>query len=333
MQSPLTPPPSNPAPTGPAPARIPRRSRPRGLWTGALLRLLRSPVAIASVLLVAAFCIAALEAPRIAPQDPMRMNAGKFGLPPAWTQNGDPQFLLGTDSAGRDILSRVIYATRPALIIGILAALASALLGVVVGLVAGYARPVVGEAIMRVADVFYAFPAIMSYILLLLYLPSSPVKPIITPATLLIIPFAVVNWAGAARLVRAQVLAVKEEPFIEAARSLGARPLHVLWRHVLPACMGLLFTWIAFAVPRMIVAEAILGYLGIGAMPEQGKDALFAITWGGLFAEGRRTLFSNPTLIFVPALCVALISMAFAFLGDGLRDALDPRAREQARGG
>lgn len=322
--------PPRPVTPTPGPSRARRRGRPRGLWADALLRLLRNPVAVASVLVIAAFCAVALNAARIAPQDPTRMNPGRFSLPPAWMPSGDPQFTLGTDSAGRDVLSRVIFGTRPALIIGVVAALASALLGAVVGLVAGYVRPIAGEAMMRVTDVFYSFPAIMSYILLLLYLPGSPLKPIITPATLLIIPFAAVNWAGAARLIRAQVLLVKEEPFIEAARSMGAGNLRILWRHVLPACLGLLFTWTALAVPRMIVAEAILGYLGIGVTPEQGRDALFAVTWGGLFAEGRRTLFSNPTLIFVPALCVALLCTAFTFLGDGLRDALDPRTRGHA---
>lgn len=328
---------SDGAPARTASARLPRRrSRPRGPGADVFWRLVRSPVAVASILLVLGFVAVAAGAEQVAPHDPTQMNAGKFSLPPVWVpgtrgvRGGDPAFLLGTDSAGRDVLSRVIYGTRPALITGVLAAALSAALGTVIGLVAGYARPVVGEAIMRVTDVFYAFPAIMSYILLLLYLPESPFKPVITPATLLIIPFVIVNWVGAARLVRAQVLALKEEPFVEAARSVGAGDLRILLRHVLPACLGMLFTWMAFAVPRMIVAEAILGYLRIGVTPEQGRDALFAVTWGGLFAEGRQTLFSNPTLIFAPAIGVALLSMAFTFLGDSLRDALDPRARTQA---
>jgi oligopeptide transport system permease protein len=145
---------------------------------------------------------------------------------------------------------------------------------------------------------------------------------------LLFIALAVVSWVGVARLVRGSVLSIKEKEFIDAAHSIGASNTRIMTRHILPNSIGPIVVWIAFAIPGMIIAEAILGYLGIGLRPATDPEAFFVTSWGMMMLEGQTAINIQPWILLAPSICVGMIVMAFTFLGDGLRDALDPRMRK-----
>lgn len=319
-----------------APVRPPLPVRPAGAWTLALRRLLRTPIALAGILIIAIAAATAIGAASLTPHDPTRMYAGLQRRPPAWVQgpspatSGDPRFLLGTDVEGRDVLSRAIYGMRPALVIGIAGAVSAAILGSLLGLIAGYAERRAGPAVMTVAQVMSSLPMLMSFILFYRVLKASDAAPALGEIGLVVLPFALVQWVGAARLVHARVLGVKQELYIEAARSIGAGHGRILFRHILPACFNLIATWTAVTVPQLIVLEAVLGYLGVGVYPygDESAAALFAITWGKMMESGRKMLFTGPLQVLTPAAAVTIIALAFTFLGDGLREAFDPRSRQ-----
>ena len=142
---------------------------------------------------------------------------------------------------------------------------------------------------------------------------------------LLFVALSIVNWIGLARLVRGQVLSLKQKEFVEAGRMIGAGGTRIMWRHLLPNCMGVIIVYTAFRIPALIITEAILGYLGLGLRPSTDPKAVFITSWGSLLLDGQSTINAQPWLLLVPAICVALIVLAFNYVGDGLRDALDPR--------
>ena len=144
---------------------------------------------------------------------------------------------------------------------------------------------------------------------------------------LLFIALAVVSWVGVARLVRGSVLSLKEKEFVEAARSVGSHDYRIMTRHILPNAIGPIVVWVAFAIPRMIIAEAILGYLGIGLRPSTNPDSFFVTSWGMMMLEGQTAINIQPWILLAPSICVGMIVLAFTFIGDGLRDALDPRMK------
>ena len=147
------------------------------------------------------------------------------------------------------------------------------------------------------------------------------------PGFLLFVALAIVNWVGIARIVRGQVLSLKEKEFVEAARCIGAKDMHIMFRHILPNCLGPLIVSAAFLVPSLIITEAILGYLGLGLRPATDSHAFFITSWGSMLLDGQTAINAQPWILLSPAICVALVVLAFTFLGDGLRDALDPRMR------
>jgi oligopeptide transport system permease protein len=144
---------------------------------------------------------------------------------------------------------------------------------------------------------------------------------------LLFIALAIVNWVGIARLMRGQVLSLKEKEFVEAARCIGAKDFRIITKHILPNSLGPLIVAAAFLVPSLIIAEAILGYLGLGLRPATSLDSFFITSWGALMLDGQTAISSQPFILLAPAICVGLVVLAFTFVGDGLRDALDPRMR------
>lgn len=319
--------------TSPSAAR--RRPQPGGLWAQVPGRLLRNPAAVAGLGIILVAIAVAAYAPELTPHDPTRMYVAAQSLPPAWVQGtartdgGDPRFLLGTDASGRDILSRAVYGLRPALVIGIEGALGAALLGGMLGLLAGYAERGAGRALMAVIGVVSALPALMSYVLLYRILYASAVAPTLGREGVVVLPFVLIQWVSAARVVHARVLSVKQELYVEAARSIGAGHPRILFRHIFPACVNLIATWTAVTVPQLIVLEAILGYLGVGVYlyGDESARLLFTITWGKMMESGHKTLFTNPMQVLAPALAVTTIAMAFTLVGDGLRDALEPGSR------
>jgi len=309
-------------------------SRPsRSLWGDAWSRLIRNKAAVVGMVVIAIFIVVALFAPLLAPHDPLQIYDGKATLPPVWVEKsvtgkaGDSEFLLGTDSIGRDLLSRIIYGARVSMIVGLTPVLIILVIGVVIGLMSGYSGPRVDNLLMRLTDVIYAFPDLLFYIIMMISLRDTVLGKLMNGLFLLFIALAVVSWVGVARLVRGQVLSLKNKEFVEAARCIGSSDTRIMSRHILPNCLSPLVVWMAFAIPRMIIVEAVLGYLGIGLRPATDSAAIFVTSWGVLLSEGNTTINSQPWILLAPAICVALVVMAFTFVGDGLRDALDPRMR------
>lgn len=308
----------------------------QGHWKGVRQRLLRRRSAILGMAIVVFFSLVAILASLLAPHDPVTMGSGKqYYLPPAWVKKsalgrvGDPRYLLGTDTVGRDLLSRLLYGTQASMFISLSAAPIVAALGVSIGLLAGYAGGWVDNLIMRICDVFYAFPSIMLYIMILFMLRRTPLGMWQNGLATLLLALISVGWVGLARLVRAITLVLKNAEFVEAAHSIGASGLHIVWRHILPNCLGAVAVWMTGTIPRMIIVEALLGYIGMSISPATDSSRAFLVTsWGGLFLEGRMAINSHPIMLLAPTVCVALVGVGFTLFGDALRDALDPHVRK-----
>jgi ABC-type dipeptide/oligopeptide/nickel transport system permease subunit len=309
-------------------------SRPsRSLWADAWSRLIRNRAAVVGMVIIVLFAVVAVFAPLLAPHNPLQINSGKEFLPPAWVKesstgkSGEAQFPLGTDTIGRDLLSRLIYGARVSMVVGLTPVVIILLIGTVIGLVSGYSSARVDNLLMRLTDVIYAFPDLLFYIIMMITLRDTVLGRLMNGLLLLFIALAVVSWVGVARLVRGQVLSLKNKEFVEAARCIGSSDTRIMARHILPNCLSPLVVWMAFAIPRMIITEAVLGYLGIGLRPATDPHAFFITSWGVSLLEGQTAINAQPWLLLAPAICVALVVMAFTFVGDGLRDALDPRMR------
>jgi len=304
---------------------------PRSLWRDAWNRLIRNRAAVMGALVIGFFVLVAVLAPYLAPHNPLQINDGKGYLPPAWVKMsvtnkvGTWEFPLGTDTLGRDVLSRVIYGARVSIVVGFLPVAIILLVGITVGLIAGYRGGGLDNLLMRVADIVYAFPDLLFFIIVMTALRDTALGQLMNGLILLFAALSIVNWVGVARLVRGQVLSLKQKEFIEASRMIGAGNLRIMLKHVLPNCLGPIIVSAAFAIPNMIITEAILGYLGIGLRPATDPKAIFITSWGALMLDGQVSWNSQPWILLAPAVCVALVVLAFNYVGDGLRDALDPR--------
>ena len=277
---------------------LPARSR-RPAWR-------RSPLTVAGLVLIAILALIAVSAPLIAPADPLKQVLSTRLKPPSAAN------WLGTDQLGRDVLSRMIYGARISLLIGIVVVGLAASVGTFVGLVAGYAGGWLDEVLMRLTDVFFAFPA-----LILAMAISSALGPSLTNA---MIAIAVVSWPVYARLVRAQVLSLREREYVEAARSLGAPPERIVWQHILPNTLAPLLVQGSFDMGGAILSAAGLSFIGFGTQPPTAE-------WGVMISEGRNYVATHFWLSLFPGLAILLTVAAFNLIGDGLRDALDPRLR------
>jgi oligopeptide transport system permease protein len=173
----------------------------------------------------------------------------------------------------------------------------------------------------------YGFPDLLFFIIAIVALRDTWLGDLMNGLALLFVALAIVNWVGVARIVRGQVLSLKEKEFIEAARCIGVTDVRIMFRHLLPNALGPIIVVSAFTIPNMIITEAILGYLGLGLRPATSLESFFVTSWGALLLEGQTAINAQPYMLLAPALCVALVVLAFTFLGDGLRDALDPRMR------
>jgi ABC-type dipeptide/oligopeptide/nickel transport system permease subunit len=309
-------------------------SRPsRSLWADAWSRLIRNKAAVVGMVIIAFFILIAIFASVLAPNNPLEINDGMGFLPPAWVKRsitgeaGNPRFLLGTDTIGRDLFSRIIYGSRVSMMAGLTPVTIILILGTTIGMVSGYVGGRVDNLIMRITDVFYAFPNLLLYIILMVTMRDTPIGRLLNGLFLLFIALAVVSWVGVARLVRGTVLALRQKEYVDAARCVGASPVHIMVRHILPNALSPIVVWVAFTVPQMIIVEAILGYLGIGLRPATDPSAFFITSWGVLMLEGQTAINIQPWILFAPSICVGLVVLAFTFVGDGLRDALDPRMR------
>ncbi len=304
---------------------------PRSLWADAWRRLIRNKAAVLGAIIIIFFGLVAIFAPVLAPHNPLKIYDGKGFLPPAWEAKGptgkagDPAFLLGTDSLGRDVLSRTIYGARVSMVVGFVPMLIILILGVTAGLVSGFLGGWVDNLMMRLADIIYAFPDLLFFIIVMASLRDTAIGQVLNGLLLLFAALSIVNWVGLARLVRGQVLSLKEKEFVEAGRMIGATKTRIMLKHLLPNSLGPIIVYTAFRIPALVITEAILGYLGIGLRPSTNPNATFITSWGALLLDGQSAINAQPWLLLTPAICLALLVLAFNYLGDGLRDALDPR--------
>jgi len=263
--------------------------------------------ALAGCIVLLIFISAAVLAPYIAPYDPYHVDMSQqFQRPSA-------QYLLGTDMFGRDILSRIIYGSRISLVIGLVPTLFSMMIGTILGLIAGYYGKKTDYIIMRAADVVMAFPSLLLAMVVMYTLGASLLN--------IFIAISLVNWAGTARVVRSQTLVLKEKEFVEAAKVMGVKNWVILLRHLLPNCIPSLLVLFTLGIPDAIMAEATLSFLGVGAQPPMAS-------WGLMASSGKEFLFMAPWIAIVPGVAILLVALAFNFLGDGLRDALDPYLKQ-----
>ena len=267
----------------------------------------RNPLAIAGLVLTALFALCALFAPLVAPQDPAQIDL------PARLASPSAAHWLGTDELGRDLLSRVIYGARISMLVGTSVVAVSLTLGLIVGCVSGY----YGGGVDRffnvvVMNAFLSFPGILLAIAFVAFLGPGVWN--------LILALSLGGWVGYARLVRAQVLATREREFVEAARALGASDWRVVTRHILPNMIQPVIVQAAIGMAGAVLAEATMSFLGLGVPPP-------VPSWGSMLNDGRAHLFDAPHIVLFPAAAVMLAVLAFNFIGDGLRDYLDPRAR------
>jgi len=310
---------------------------PRSLWSDAWRRLRRNKMAMAGLVYLAFLAVVAIFAPLIAPHNPVKSgNVRETGQyrKAAWVQDPNPlragkwDYPLGTDSIGRDVFSRLIYGTRVSLIVGFIPMFFTLLIGVTIGLIAGFAGGWLDNVLMRVTDVVYAFPSLLFFIIMQISFKDTGFGKLLNGLVLLFVTLSIVNWTGVARLVRGQVLSLKEKEFVEAARAIGTGNGQILLRHVLPNTLGPIIVAGAFIVPGAIITEAILSYLGIGVVPSVDPNNPFPASWGNMILDGFKSWQTQSWMLVAPSIAVALITLAFTFIGDGLRDALDPRENQ-----
>jgi ABC-type dipeptide/oligopeptide/nickel transport system permease subunit len=305
--------------------------KPRSLWMDAWYRLIRNRASVAGMIIILVYTVVALFANVIAPHNPLQINSGMGFLPPAWVtldqngKSGNPEFLLGTDTLGRDVLSRTLYGARVSMTVGFLPTFIIIIVGTIIGLFAGYKGGWVDNLLMRTTDVFYAFPDLLFFIIVMVTLRNTVLGQMMNGLILLFGALAIVSWVGFARIIRGQVLSLKEKEFIEAARCMGASDARIMYRHLLPNSLTPVIILAAITIPGLIITEAILGYLGLGLIPSTNPNDFFITSWGASMLEGQTAINAQPWLLLAPAISVSIVVLAFTFLGDGLRDALDPR--------
>jgi len=304
--------------------------KPTNLWEDAWRRLLRNKAAVAAMVVLSVFVILAVFAPQIAPYHPLETFKGMTLRPAAWVKGttpettGDPRFLLGTDTVGHDVLTEVIWGARTSMAVGFIPMFLILSFGTVIGMVSGYFGGWIDNLLMRITDVVYAFPGLLFFIIVMSALRETPLGNMLNGLLLLFFALSVVNWVGVARLVRGQVLSLKKRDFIDAARVVGASDTRIMLRHLFPNSLAPIVVVGAFTIPNAILTEATLGFLGLGIRPASDPSAMFQTSWGMLLLWGRDAMRGQPWLLIAPATCIALVMLCFTFIGDGLRDALDP---------
>ncbi|MEI7645972.1 MAG: ABC transporter permease [Chloroflexales bacterium] len=321
------------APTAGAAAPELSAQQPRSLWADAIHRLLRNRAAVAGVCVVLIYILIALFAPLLAPKNPVEQTARNSLRPPVWVTDNpnrmpNPANLLGTDSNGRDILSRLIFGTRVSLIVGVVPQLIILGLGVTVGLVSGFNGGWIDNLLMRITEIVAAFPDLLFIITLTVAFRDTLFGKALGGLLLIFTALAAVSWTGMARLVRGQVLSLKEKEFVEAARALGIPTGQILARHILPNTMAPIIVSVSFSIPGLIISEAILTFLGVGMRPSVDLANPLPTSLGQMMQEGFSNLSSGPWMLLFPVAMISSLVLAFTFVGDGLRDALDPRDRE-----
>jgi len=277
-----------------------------------LRRLLRSKAALLSVFILLVVTVAAITAQWIAPNDPYAIKLIQRLKPPGYHNSAGVTFWLGTDTLGRDVLSRIIYGARVSLTVGISAVVISGTVGLLVGLLSGYFGGVIDDIFMRICDIQLSFPTILLALTIMAVLGSGLDK--------LILVLGLTGWVQYARIVRSQVLSIKTDEFVLAARATGERQWRILFQHILPNIWSPIIVIASFTVASNIVAEASLSFLGVGVPPS-------VPSWGTILADGRQYIGVADWLTIPAGLAISLTVLAINILGDWLRDYLDPRLK------
>ena len=268
-----------------------------------ILNMLRvNRAALLGLIVIVLIALTALAAPLITRYDPNEIDLASMNEPPS------AEHWFGTDDLGQDVFTRVVYGGRISLMIGFVPSVISLVLGTLLGLMAGYMGKRVDAVIMRLADVVLAYPSLLLAMVVMYTLGASILN--------MFIALSVINWAGTARVVRAQTLSLKEKEFVEAARSMGVSRWMIVLRHILPNCVPNLIVLFTLDIPGAIMWESSMSFLGVGD-PN-------AASWGLMVSQGKGYAYMCPWLILAPGLAILITVMAFNFLGDGLRDAIDP---------
>jgi ABC-type dipeptide/oligopeptide/nickel transport system permease subunit len=331
-----------------------RKGREANLWADAWRRLVRNRMAMVGLVLIAILVLTAVFAAQIAPMHYASGDSVDQNTIPQWLLPFLPaatsgyatvnsRFILGSDFLGRDLLSRIIYGTRVSLPVGFMGALTALVIGLVYGCIAGYYGGRTDDIMMRIVDIMYSFPTMLFIILMMAFFKTafagSP-QPGTAQYTFnqinnvvdrimglrgggmlfIFMGIGITAWMGMARLARGQILSIKQKEFVEASHMIGASDIRIIIRHILPNIIGPCLVAETLNIPQYINTEVFLSFIGLGVDPPTPS-------WGALISEGARAMRSYPHLVIFPALALALTMFAFNFLGDGLRDALDPRMK------
>jgi oligopeptide transport system permease protein len=288
----------------------------RSLWADARHRLLKNRAAVTSMIILGLVAALAVLAPLLSPFTYDEVNYDIIACAPGWwpveAACRAPGHIFGTDAVGRDLFVRVLFGARVSLAVGLVATLVSLLIGVLYGATAGYLGGRIDGLMMRIVDVLYSLPFIFFVIILMVIFDRNFI--------LLFVAIGAVEWLTMARIVRGQTLSIKQKEFIEAARAGGVSPFGIILRHVIPNVVGPVMVYVTLTVPGVILTESFLSFLGLGI-----QEPL--TSWGVLISDGADQMETAPWMLLFPALFMAVTLFCFNFIGDGLRDALDPKDR------
>jgi oligopeptide transport system permease protein len=289
----------------------------RSLWVDARRRLFRNRAAMAGIILLALITMMALLAPLLSVYAYDEINYDIVACAPNWWPSGAAcnaggSHWFGTDAVGRDLFVRVLYGARVSLAVGLVATLVSLLIGVIYGAMAGYLGGRIDDLMMRIVDILYSLPFIFFVIILMVIFDRN--------FFLLFVAIGAVEWLTMARIVRGQTLSIKQKEFIEAARAGGVGSFAIIRRHIIPNVVGPVVVYVTLTVPGVILTESFLSFLGLGI-----QEPL--TSWGVLISDGANQMETAPWMLIFPSLFMAVTLFCFNFIGDGLRDALDPRDR------
>ncbi|GAA0350135.1 ABC transporter permease [Bacillus horti] len=288
---------------------LPKQPSTLTRWTRLLLK---SKTGTAGLFIVMITIFIALFAPLLAPYDPALPNTANMLKPPVWMEGGSSEYILGTDNLGRDILSRILYGSRVSLLVGVAAVIVAGAIGLVVGLVAGYYGKFLDNVLMRLVDAFLAVPNILLILVVIGVFGASLLN--------LIIIIGFTNWVNYARVVRGEVLSVKEREYVKASKSIGTKNIVIIVKHILPNVFSSFVVIATLSVASTIILEASLSFLGLGIQPPH-------VSWGGMLSSGRNYLATSWWVATFPGVAITITVLGIIFLGDWLRDILDPRSQ------
>ena len=282
--------------------------RGRSLWSDARRRLLANRAAVMAGGILLTLAVLVIVGPWLSPYEYDQTDWGMISIPPDLASG----HLFGTDSLGRDLFVRTLQGGRISLLVGVVATLVSLVIGVAWGATAGYFGGRVDHVMMRIVDILYAMP-FMFFVILLMVLFGRHIL-------LIFVAIGAINWLDMARIVRGQTLSLKEKEFVEAAEAMGVGGFDIIRRHIVPKLLGVVVVYETLTIPQVILVESFLSFLGLGVQEPM-------TSWGALVNEGAQEMESAPWMLIIPAIFLATTLFCFNFIGDGLRDALDPKDR------